>query len=280
MLLRLAQLLLLLGTLLALGCDGSPTQTGSEPVAARDDAAEVASERTLEAASPAHDAAGLEHHESTDRYEYRIRWAASLAENKDVEAAVRALADDHLQEFLAAAAAAPATAGRWTLQLEFAPCAGTPTLRCIAGDGSVFSGGAHPLPIIERLLFATSPPRPLRPEQLFSDPDAALRAISVRAREMLLVQRIAQASVSGSPADAGARAEMRAQIASGADSTAENYRLAEPVVSSAGRINALRFLFAPYQVASYADGTLVAEVPASVFAQWLLPEFADEFVTR
>lgn len=278
MLLRLAVLSSLFVVLL-LGCE-APSESAADQATTAEVASEAAGEGAAAPLAATSAGGARERHESTDRYEYRIQWSESLARDGDMDAAVRALADDHLQEFLAAAAAAPADAGRWTLELEFQPCAGTQALRCIAGEGSVFSGGAHPLPILERLLFAASPPRPLRPDQLFSDPDAALRAISVHAREMLLTQRIAQATVSGAPADARARAEMRAQIASGAEASAENYRLAEPVVSPSGRIHALKFLFAPYQVASYAEGAQVAEVPASVFAQWLLPEFADEFVSR
>lgn len=269
----------LLWVLLLLGCDeGAPVAT-RENTSGESAAAEAGEGATEAAASPL--ASGAKDlHEVTDRYEYRVRWSSELAADAGMQAAVRALADDRLQEFLEAANAAPAGSSRWTFKLEFTTCPGTKSLRCIAGDGSIHSGGAHPLPIIERLLYSLPQATVLRPDQLFTDADAALRAISVHARELLLTQRIAQATVSGAAADAAARAAMRVEIASGAEPSAANYRLAEPVVSASGKINALKFLFAPYQVASYAEGTLVAEVPASVFAQWLLPEFADEFVTR
>lgn len=277
MLQPMMRLSLLFWALLLLGCDGSAplateTATTSEAVA------EATPENGVEASARGSEDGQL--HAVTDRYEYRVRWSAELAGEEGMQAAVRAIADDRLQEFVEAAAAAPAGGARWTLELDFSSCAGTPTLRCIAGDGSVFTGGAHPLPIIERLLYATPQSKALRPDQLFTDADAALRAISTHARELLLTQRIAQATVAGAPADAAARAQMRGEITSGAEPSAANYRLAEPVVSASGRINALKFLFAPYQVASYAEGTLFAEVPASVFAEWLRPEFAGEFVTR
>ncbi len=258
-------------------CDGAPESPDSAQVAA---APEATTEVSPEASVPASSAGIQQRHESTERYEYRVRWPDELARDAGIEAAMRAIADDRLQEFIEAAGSAPADSGRWTLELDFSACAGTAELRCIAADGSVFTGGAHPLPIIERLLYSSTRSTALRPDQLFTDADAALRAISARASEMLLTQRIAQAAVSGAPADAAARASMRGEIASGAEPSPANYRLAEPVVSGSGRINALKFLFAPYQVASYAEGTLVAEVPATVFAQWLRPEFAGEFVTR
>lgn len=275
---------LLLVSLLALtlfGCEGE-TPTASQSEASEQVATDASMpESPAEADAPASDSESNERSESTDRYEYRVRWSEALAEDPGVEAAVRGLADHQLQEFVQGAGAATG-AQRWTLELEFMPCAGTSNLRCIAGDGSIYSGGAHPLPIVERLLYSTSQSRPLHPDQLFTDSgvDAALRAISNYSRELLLTQRIAQATASGSAADAAARASMRDEIKSGAEPSAANYRLAEPVVGASGRINALKFVFAPYQVASYAEGTLVAEVPASVFAQWLRPEYRDEFVTR
>ncbi len=260
---------------------------GEAPPASQSEASgQVAPDESIpaggaEADAPSSDSGSNNRSESTDRYEYRVRWSESLGSDPGLEAAVRGLADHHLQEFVQGASAAT-DAQRWTLELEFSPCAGTSGLRCIAGDGSIYSGGAHPLPIVERLLYSTSQARPLRPDQLFTDDgaDAALRAISTYAREILLTQRIAQASASGAAADAAARASMRDEIRSGAEPSAANYRLAEPVVGDSGKINALKFVFAPYQVASYAEGTLVAEVPAGAFAQWLRPEFRDEFVTR
>ena len=274
-------LLVSLFALTLLACEGETTTAAQTEASEQVTTDESIPEGAAEAGAPLAGGEASERSDSTDRYEYRVRWSDALAEDPGLEAAVRGLADQHLQEFLQGAGAAT-DSQRWTLELDFMPCAGTSSLRCIAGDGSIHSGGAHPLPIVERLLYSTAQSRPLRPDQLFTDSgvDAALRAISTYSRELLLTQRISQATVSGATADAAARASMRDEIRSGAEPGAANYRLAEPVVGASGRINALKFVFPPYQVASYAEGTLVAEVPASVFAQWLRPEFRDEFVTR
>jgi Protein of unknown function (DUF3298). len=53
----------------------------------------------------------------------------------------------------------------------------------------------------------------------------------------------------------------------------ENFSQFLPVVDRQGQITALRFVFPPYQVGPYSDGTQTVDVPVSV----LLPHIAAEF---
>ena len=59
-------------------------------------------------------------------------------------------------------------------------------------------------------------------------------------------------------------------IDQGTTPDAANFAQFEPVMDAGGRIAALRFVFPPYQVGPYSDGTQTVDVPASV----LLPHVA------
>ena len=62
-------------------------------------------------------------------------------------------------------------------------------------------------------------------------------------------------------------------IDEGTEPDIDNFDQFEPVVGADGKLRALRFVFPPYQVGPYSDGTQTVEVPASV----LLPHVAAEY---
>ena len=66
-------------------------------------------------------------------------------------------------------------------------------------------------------------------------------------------------------------------IADGTAPKAANFARFEPVVDADGRIRALRFVFPPYQVGPYSDGTRTADVPAAVLLPVLAPEYRRLF---
>lgn len=59
----------------------------------------------------------------------------------------------------------------------------------------------------------------------------------------------------------------------------EHFSQFEPVVAADGRITALRFVFAPYQVGPYADGTQTAEIPAASLLPHIAPAYRTLFRT-
>jgi len=58
---------------------------------------------------------------------------------------------------------------------------------------------------------------------------------------------------------------------------AVNYTEFEPVLGGEGRLDALRFVFPPYQVGPYSDGTQTVEVPARVLLPHVAPEYRQLF---
>jgi len=49
------------------------------------------------------------------------------------------------------------------------------------------------------------------------------------------------------------------------------------VLAADGRIAALRFVFAPYQVGPYADGTQTVDIPADVLLPKVAPAYRNLF---
>jgi hypothetical protein len=63
-------------------------------------------------------------------------------------------------------------------------------------------------------------------------------------------------------------------IADGTGPQPDNFSQFQPLTDDKGHITALRFVFPPYQVGPYSDGTQTADVPAAV----LLPHVAKDYV--
>lgn len=57
-----------------------------------------------------------------------------------------------------------------------------------------------------------------------------------------------------------------------------NFAQFEPVLASDGRIEALRFVFPPYQVGPYSDGMQEVVVPARLILPRLAPQWRELFV--
>jgi hypothetical protein len=79
----------------------------------------------------------------------------------------------------------------------------------------------------------------------------------------------------------GDRAEMlrngSRMIDEGTAPTASNFDQFEPLLGPDGRIQALRFVFPPYQVGPYSDGVQSADVPAAVLLPLVAPDYKALF---
>lgn len=149
------------------------------------------------------------------------------------------------------------------LSLNFVLKAETPQVVAVAADGSRFTGGAHAEPLVARFVYLPQQNKVLTATDLFADAkatEAVARLVGQRLHEGL-VARLDADKVVGSD---------RAQILSNTGKMIDEALkkdgalLAhfEPVMDGAGRVGALRFVFAPAQVAPYVDGTQSAEITA------------------
>lgn len=167
----------------------------------------------------------------------------------------------------------------YDLSLTFTEVFDSPDLVAYAADGSSYTGGAHGNPLLARFVWLPREDRRLTAEALV--PQAAgWQAIANHVREQLytaLSQRIDADDLE--PAE---RAEVvkgaSRMIEEGTVADPENYSEFEPVVGPGERVTGLRFVFAPYQVGPYSDGTQTVEVPASVLLPHVAPQYRDLFV--
>lgn len=170
-------------------------------------------------------------------------------------------------------------AAPYDLSLSFSEVAATPELVVIAADGSSYTGGAHGIPLVARFVWLLQQDKSLAAAELVPDPKS-WRDISDYVREQLqaaLSQRVDADDLP--PAD---RADIvknaGRMIDEGTGPDVANFAQFEPVLTPGGRIAALRFVFPPYQVGPYADGTQTVDVPADVLLPKIAPGYRHLFV--
>lgn len=165
-------------------------------------------------------------------------------------------------------------AGFYDLSLAFTEVLDSPTLVAVAADGSLYTGGAHAAPLLARFVWLPREQRMLRAQDLIPTQDG-WAAVSGHVREQLhtaLSQRIEADKL---PPEQRAEVVRTAggMIDEGTGAAAENFAQFEPVARPDGTLSGLRFVFPPYQVGPYSDGTQSVQVSSSV----LLPHVASEY---
>ena len=142
------------------------------------------------------------------------------------------------------------------------------------------AGGAHGSPLIARFVWLPAQNRLLRASDLIADPQG-WTAISDYVREQLhaaLSQRVDADDLT--PAErADVVKNSTRMIDEGTEPDPADFALFEPMASPGnGKLAGLRFVFAPYQVGPYSDGTQTVEVPADVLLPHIAPAYKPLFV--
>lgn len=162
----------------------------------------------------------------------------------------------------------------YDLSLQFTGLVDTPDVVAVAADGSSYTGGAHGNPLVARFVWLPKPRQMLTAQRLFPAANA-WAVISDASREQLatsMSQRLDTDEVEGAERAQQLQNSTR-MIVDGTAPKAENFAQFEPVMDVSGRIRALRFVFPPYQVGPYVDGTRSVDIPA----RELLPIMAAEY---
>jgi hypothetical protein len=166
----------------------------------------------------------------------------------------------------------------YELVLPFSELHVDPNLVVVGVDGSNYTGGAHGAPLIGRWVWLPKQNRLLTAQDLV--PDAkGWEAVSGLVREQLhtaLSQR-----VDADELPPGERVEVlksaSKMIDDGTQADPQHFSQFEPVIGSDGRIHSLRFVFPPYQVGPYSDGTQTVEVPAAAMLPHVAPQYRPLF---
>lgn len=234
------------------------------------------------AASPAPAAAGplQDVVETTPRYVVGISYPKVAARYPGLAAALQAYAAASRRELMQAVEGLgnDRPTAPYELSLSFTELLDSPTLVAVAADGYNYTGGAHGAPLIARFVWLVREQKMLTAQELVPDPED-WQPVSDFVREQLhtaLSQRIDADDV-----PAAERADMLKSagqmIDEGTGPEPQSFAQFEPVMGPDGRIAALRFVFPPYQVGPYADGTQTVDVPAEVLLPRVAPAYRSLF---
>jgi len=162
----------------------------------------------------------------------------------------------------------------YELSLAFETRLETADLVVVSAEGSRYTGGAHGDPLVARFVWLPRSERLLTAQELVPQAkgwQAIAGYVADQLRERVAT-RLSGEDLEPAQLQESLRSATR-MIADGTAAEPDNFSQFEPLVDAAGRITALRFVFPPYQVGPYVDGTQTADVPAAV----VLPFVADEY---
>lgn len=218
--------------------------------------------------------------ETSDRYIVGISYSPRINQYPGLARVVHA----HAAAARAALAEAVAAFGNdkpsapYELSLAYEMLLETPRLVAVAADGSRYTGGAHGEPLVERLVWLPQRQELLTTEALV--PTArGWAAIGMHVREQLHTSVSVRAEADDLSPEQRLRLVREADkaIDEGTGPEVGNFSRFLPLVDANGRITALRFVFPPYQVGPYADGTQSVDVPAAVLLPHVAPQYAELF---
>lgn len=212
-------------------------------------------------------------------YSYHIRYPALQAEWRTLDTALRDYATVQKKDFLAAQGGErSANATEYQLDITFSVARRTDDFVSVLVNGSSYTGGAHPNPLVTSFVLHLSDNKLVTIADLFADPDAALKILSDESRRQLegRFEAALRDQVGEGAALAPALKDMHDWVERGTEPKSENFAvfLVDGLESKA---IGLTLVFPPYQVAPYVDGAPQVEVPAKIFHALLKPEFVAAF---
>ena len=218
--------------------------------------------------------------ERTERYLVGISYPPTVAAYPGLARAMHDYAQAAREELVQAATSLEEPpAIPYDLSLGFRILMQTPQLVAVAGDGSLYTGGAHGQPLVVRFVWLPGRDEMLTAERLIPDADG-WDALAGQVSEQLGAAAQVRAGDAALEADDRERLLGSAlrMIDEGTGPEPANFAQFEPVAAPDGRIGALRFVFPPYQVGPYADGVQYAEVPAARLLPYVAGEYRTLFV--
>lgn len=167
----------------------------------------------------------------------------------------------------------------YELSLGFRETMRTADVVAVAADGSLYTGGAHGMPLVARYVWLPRQQRMLTAQTLLASP-AGWEPVARHVAEQLGTAASTRADDEELAPDERKQLLSRAlkMIEEGTAPRPENFAQFEPLAAPDGRIGALRFVFPPYQVGPYADGMQTVDVPAAVLRPYLAEDVRGLFV--
>jgi hypothetical protein len=218
--------------------------------------------------------------ETNESYIVGISYPPMLDKYPGLAQAVAAYADAARAELMQAVAGFgnDKPTAPYELSLSFEKVAETPNIVAVAADGSRYTGGAHGEPLVARFVWLPQQQKMLTAQELVPTVKG-WAAIGAFIREQLRTGVSVRADADEMPPEERLQFVRNADkmIEEGTEPDVDNFSQFQPVVAADGQVTALRFVFAPYQVGPYADGTQTVDVPAAVLLPHVAPEYAGLF---
>lgn len=219
--------------------------------------------------------------ETTPDFIIGISFPQSAAKYPGLAQALKTYADSARAELMQAVAGLKGQkpTAPYDLSLQFTGLVDTPDVVAVAADGSSYTGGAHGNPLVARFVWLPKTQQMLTAQALFPTANA-WQVIADASREQLatsLSQRMDSDELEGVERAQQLKNSSR-MIDDGTAAKAENFAQFEPVMDVGGRIRALRFVFPPYQVGPYVDGTKTVDLPARILLPIVAPEYKTLFI--
>ena len=218
--------------------------------------------------------------ETTDSYIVGISYPPTINRYPGLAQAVSAYADAARAELMQAVSGFgnDKPTAPYELSLSFEQLVETPELVAVAADGSRYTGGAHGQPLVARFVWLPKQGKLLTAGELVPEVEGWV-AIGAYIREQLRTSVSVRADADEIPPEERLRFVRTAgkMIDAGTEPDVDNFVAFQPVVDAQGRVTALRFVFPPYQVGPYSDGTQTVDVPAAILLPHLAPEYAGLF---
>ncbi|WAH63001.1 DUF3298 and DUF4163 domain-containing protein [Xanthomonas hortorum] len=218
--------------------------------------------------------------EHAPAYMVGISYPRGLDAYPELAALIRSYSQDARTELMEAVSGLgnDKPAAPYELSLAFETVLQTADLIVVSADGSRYTGGAHGEPLVARFVWLVKERKQLTAQALIPDP-AGWEKIAREVAAQLHNAAAQRVEADRVPVEEQAEqvASADRMIAEGTAAQVDNFAQFVPVLNPAGQITALRFVFPPYQVGPYSDGTQTADVAASTLLAWVAPEYAHLF---
>lgn len=218
--------------------------------------------------------------ETTGAYIVGISYPPTINKYPGLARAVSTYADSAREELMQAVAGFgnDKPSAPYELSLSFEQLVETPELVAVAADGSRYTGGAHGEPLVARFVWLPAQNKLLTAPELIPRVEGWV-AIGAYIREQLHTSVSVRAEADEMPPEERLEFVRNADkmIDEGTEPDVDNFSAFQPILDADGKIAALRFVFPPYQVGPYADGTQTVDVPAAVLLPHVAPEYSGLF---
>ncbi|WP_311240164.1 MULTISPECIES: hypothetical protein [unclassified Xanthomonas] len=218
--------------------------------------------------------------EHAPAYMVGISYPPGLDAYPGLAALIRTYAQDARSELMEAVTGLgnDKPAAPYELSLAFEKLLQTADLIVVSADGSRYTGGAHGDPLVARFVWLIKERKQLTAQAMIPDP-AGWEKIGRDVAAQLHAAATQRVEADRVPVEEQAEqiASADRMIAEGTAAQVDNFAQFVPVLNAAGQITAVRFVFPPYQVGPYSDGTQTAEVAASTLMPWVAPEYVHLF---